>query len=118
MPILKYAASGMGALFNVVNESVSDVIDAMKAGLAIMTTGVRDGWNEMINRLWSEKNRAADNEKEIEVVKPGGLIDLENELVEVNDRIMALRDLYYKNGGFSDAQKDEWTSLRKRRNDI
>ena len=43
MPILKYAASGMGALFNVVNESVSDVIDAMKAGLAIMTKGVRDG---------------------------------------------------------------------------
>ena len=38
--------------------------------------------------------------------------------MEVNDRIMALRDLYYKNGGLSDGQKDEWNSLRKRRKDI
>lgn len=118
MGVLRYAASGMGALFNVVNESVSDVIGAMKAGLARVAEGVRDGWIEMIDRFRNPRNPVSDSENEGDVETADELIRLKNELLEVNDRIMALRALYYKNGGLSDGQKDEWNSLRKRRKDI
>ena len=118
MGVLRYAASGMGALFNVVNESVSDVIDVIKKGLVIMTEGVRDGCVEFVSWFGSGGSRATGNVEENKGVKPDILIRLEEELIEVNDRIMKLRDLYYKNGGLSDGQKDEWNSLRKRRKDI
>jgi len=118
MGVLRYAASGMGALFNVVNESVSDVIDAMKAGLEKVKEGVIEGWGEVIKRLRPEQNGATDNENTDNGEQPETLIRLKEELIEVNDRIMELRDWYYKNGGLSDGQKDEWNSLRKRRKDI
>ena len=86
MPILKYAASGMGALFNVVNESVSDVIDAMKAGLAIMTKGVRDGWNEMVDGFRKPRNPASDSENEGNGANADELTRLKNELTEEGQR--------------------------------
>ena len=118
MGVLRYAASGMGALFNVVSESVSHVIDAMKAGLEKVKEGVIEGWGEVIKVLWPEQNGATDNENTDNGERPETLIRLEEELMAVNDRRMAIRDLYYKNGGLSDGQKDEWKSLRDRRKDI
>ena len=118
MGILTYAASGMGALFGVVNKSIPVVIDALKAGLARAAEGVRDGWGLMVSRLEQGLEARRKQKMKGESSKSGKLTGLEEELADVNDRIIRLRKDFTNNGSLNEDQKVEWRSLFMRRKEL
>ena len=118
MGILTYAASGMGALFGVVNKSIPVVIDALKAGLVRAAEGVRDGWELMIDRFERGVEALRKPEKGGESSNSDKLRSLEGELADVNDRIMGLRKVFTNNGSLNEDQKIEWRSLFMRRKEL